>query len=191
MEVLEVVARANYIGHRRVGRAVARFQQRRPRRDRVDRAEPRRDGLGHGPDGRAELDLGRRERRARLRDVERAGFVVGAARGQRPAHRAVRERGLRRLGGIDALVRRAQHRTVEVVEARHFNGDESVLFQRLIDVAHHRAVGGGLIQLRSRDSCWIKVGRGYRPPTAANRRRLQRRCKQDEMTALGHHCGCF
>ena len=134
MEVLEVVARANYIGHRRVGRAVARFQQRRPRRDRVDRAEPRRDRLGHGPDGRAELDLGRRERRARLRDVERAGFVVGAAGGQRSAHRTVRERGLRRLGRIDALMRRAQHRVVESVEARHFNGDQTVFSQILLAV---------------------------------------------------------
>ena len=189
--MLEVVARANYIGHRRVGRAVARFQQRRPRRDGVDRAEPRRDRLGHGPDGRAELDLGRRERRARLRDVERGGFAVGAARGQRPAHGAVREGGLRCTGGIDALVRRSKHRAVEFVEARYPDGDDSVLFQRLPDVAHHRAVGVFLMQLRPRDFCWIKVGRGCRPPTAANRRRLQRRCKEDEMTALAHHCECF
>ena len=132
MEVLEVIARGNYIGHRRVGCAVARFQQRRPRRDRVDRAEPRRDGLGHGPDGRAELDLGRRERRAR--DFEWAGFVVGTARGQRPAHGAVRERGLRRLGGIDALVRRAQRRAVASFEARYFDGDQTVFSQILLAV---------------------------------------------------------
>ena len=69
----------------------------------------------------------------------------------------------------------------------YFDGDDSVLFQRLHDVAHHRAVGVGM-QLRPRDFCWIKVGRGCRPPTAANRRRLQRRCKEDEMTALAHHC---